>query len=102
VLWVGHQDTVKKLSSYAEKNKVPDYLYDPDDGMSRKFRMTYGGGVVFINRAGIVKLRVPKGFSPAGLDAALKKILENEPVNHGGTETRRGNQSSKSQAPSPK
>jgi len=80
VLWVGHQDTVKKLTGFAEKNRIPDYLFDPDDGMSRKYRMTYGGGVVFINRAGTVKLRVPKGFSPAGLEEAIQKILVNEPV----------------------
>lgn len=78
MLWVGHQDTVKKLSSYAEKNKIPDYLFDPDDGMSRKYRMTYGGGVVFIDRQGIVRQRVPKGFSPAGLEAAIQKIVSRE------------------------
>lgn len=80
MLWVGHQDTIKKLTKYAEKNKIPDYLYDPDDGMSKKYRMTYGGGIVFINREGIVKQRIPKGFSPAGFEAALKKILEEPAV----------------------
>ena len=49
VLWVGHQDTVKKLTSYAGKNRIPDYLFDGNDDMSRKYRMTYGGGVVFID-----------------------------------------------------
>ena len=78
VLWVGHQDTVKKLTGYAEKNKIPDYLFDPDDAMSRKYRMTYGGGVVFIDRNGIVRLRVPKGFSPEGLEAAVQKIISRE------------------------
>ena len=47
--------------------------------MSRKYRMTYGGGVVFIDRSGIVRLRVPKGFSPAGLEAAIQKIVSHEP-----------------------
>lgn len=80
VLWVGHQDTVKKLTSYAEKNRIPDYLYDPDDAMSRKYRMTYGGGVVFIDRGGMVRLRVPKGFSPEGLEAAIRKIVATQPT----------------------
>ena len=79
MLWVGHQDTVKKLTSYAEKNRIPDYLYDPDDGMSRKYRMTYGGGVVFIDRNGIVRLRVPKGFSPEGLETSIQKIISTQP-----------------------
>jgi hypothetical protein len=80
VLWVGHQDTVKKLSSYAAKNKIPDYLFDPDDGMSRKYRMTYGGGVVFVDRQGIVRKRVPKGFSPAGLEESIQKIIVTVPT----------------------
>ena len=80
MLWVGHQDTVKKLSAYAEKNRVPDYLFDGDDNMSRKYRMTYGGGIVFINREGVVKLRVPKGFSPADLEAAIQKIIQSGPA----------------------
>ena len=80
VLWVGHQDTVKKLTGYAEKNKIPDYLFDPDDAMSRKYRMTYGGGVVFIDRQGIVRLRVPKGFAPEQLEAAIQKIVAVQPA----------------------
>lgn len=43
--------------------------------MSRKFGMTYGGGLVFINREAIVKARVPKGISASSLEAELKKIL---------------------------
>ena len=80
MLWVGHQDTVKKLSAYAEKNRIPDYLFDGNDDMSRKYRMTYGGGVVFINREGIVKMRIPSGLSPAGLEAAVQKIIQTEPT----------------------
>lgn len=76
MLWIGHQDTPRKLTVYAEKNRIPDYLYDPDDGMSRKYRITYGAGAVFINREGIVKHRIPKAFSPPQLEAGLKKILE--------------------------
>jgi hypothetical protein len=75
VLWVGHQDKPPKLTEYAKKNNIPDYLFDPDDSMSRKFGMTYGGGVVFINRDAVVKARVPKGISSSSLEAELKKIL---------------------------
>jgi hypothetical protein len=80
VLWIGHQDTVKKLTAYAEKNRIPDYLFDPDDAMSRKYRMTYGGGVVFVNREGIVKVRVAKGISPAGLEEYIQRILKSGPT----------------------
>jgi len=75
VLWIGHQDRTEKLTNYAKKNGIPDYLFDSDDSMSRKFGMTYGGGIVFINKDGIVKSRIPKGLSPARLETEIKKIL---------------------------
>lgn len=75
VIFIGHQDRVDKLTPYAKRNAVPDYLYDPDDSTSRKFGMTYGGGIVFINRDGVVKSRIPKGISAASLENELKKIL---------------------------
>ena len=75
VIWVTHQDRIEKLTEYARKNNVPDYVFDPDDSMSRKFGMTYGGGVVFINSGGIVKSRVPKGISARSLEDEIKKIL---------------------------
>lgn len=75
MLWIGHQDKTDKLTGYATKNNIPDYLFDPDDNMSRKFGMTYGGGVVFVNRDAVVKSRVPKGISASSLEAELKKIL---------------------------
>lgn len=75
VLWIGHQDRVNKLNDYANRNNIPEYLFDPDEAMSKKFGMTYGGGVVFINREGIVKSRIPKGVSPSTLESEIKKIL---------------------------
>ena len=75
ILWVAHQDRIEKLNAYAQKHAIPDYLFDPDDGMSRKFGMTYGGGIVFINRDGIVKARIPKGISASTLEAELSKIF---------------------------
>jgi hypothetical protein len=75
VLWVGHQDRISKLNKYAEDHGIQEYLFDPDDVFSRKFGMTYGGGIVFINREGIVKTRIPKGISPATLEAEIKNIL---------------------------
>ena len=74
-LYIGHQDRIKKLNIYAKKNGIPDYLFDPDDSMSRKYGMTYGGGIVFINREAIVKARIPSGFSPARLEEEIKKII---------------------------
>lgn len=75
VIWITHQDRVEKLQKYARDNNVPDFVFDPDDSVSRKFGMTYGGGVVFVNSGGVVKSRIPKGISANTLEAELKKIL---------------------------
>jgi cytochrome oxidase Cu insertion factor (SCO1/SenC/PrrC family) len=75
VLWIGFQDRIEKLSPFAKRYGIPDYLFDPDNSMSRKYGMTYGAGIVFINSDGIVKSRIPKGFSPATLETEVKKIL---------------------------
>ncbi len=66
---------MEKLTKYAKDNGIPDYLFDADDSMSKKFGITYGGGIVFINRDAVVKSRIPKGFSSSRLEAELKKIL---------------------------
>lgn len=73
---MAHQDRVPKLNSFIKANNIADYLFDADDRMSRTFGMTYGGGIVFINREGIVKARVPKGISPARMEAELGRILQ--------------------------
>lgn len=75
VLWIGSQDTVENLNDFARKNNVQNYLFDDSSSVSKKFGMTYGGGIVFINRDGVVKSRIPKGFSESRLETELKKIL---------------------------
>jgi hypothetical protein len=75
VLYIGHQDRVEKLNKYAEDNGITEYLFDPDDSVSAKFGMTYGGGIVFINGSSWVKARIPSGVSPARLDSEIQKIL---------------------------
>jgi hypothetical protein len=75
VVYIAHQDRVEKLTPYAKANRVPDYFFDPDDRVSARFGMTYGGGVVFVNAAGTVVSRVPKGISPASIEAELARII---------------------------
>lgn len=75
VLWVGHQDKVRKLTAFMKRFGIKEYLYDKTDEMSRKYGMTYGGGVVFINREGIVKKRIPKGFTIEQLQKNIEAIL---------------------------
>jgi len=77
VLWVGHQDKVSKLMAYAKKNGITSHFaFDKDDSMSRKYGMTYGGGVVFVDRSGMARVRIPKGFTRAQLDGSIQKIIQ--------------------------
>lgn len=86
VIWIGHQDKVSKLVAYAKRNGITsNFAFDKDDSMSRKYGMTYGGGVVFVDRTGMARLRIPKGFTAAQLDAAIKRILAPVPKNEGST-----------------
>ncbi len=75
-MWIAHQDRIPKLNAYAKTTGVDDYFFDPDDKVSRAFGMTYGAGVVFINRDGIVKARTAKAISPERLESELAKILK--------------------------
>ncbi len=75
VLWIGHQDKIRKLNRYIKKVGLDDYLFDRDDSVAMKYGITYGAGIVFIDRQGVVRTRIPKGFSPQDLEKGIKKIL---------------------------
>ena len=75
VLYIGHQDKVEKLNRFAKDNGITDYLFDPDDTVSAKFGMTYGGGIIFINGSSWVEARIPSGVSAGRIDAEVQKIL---------------------------
>ena len=77
VIWIGHQDKIPKLKAYAKKNGITSHFaFDKDDSMSRKYGMTYGGGVVFVDRSGMARVRIPKGFTRAQLDRSIRKIIQ--------------------------
>jgi len=73
---VGHQDKIKRLTAYAKRMGIDKYYYDKADEMSRKYGMTYGSGIVFIDKNGIVKKRIPKGFTSKEIQKSLELIIE--------------------------
>ncbi len=75
VLWIGFQDKEIRIREFAEKHNLARVGYDAGDKTSKLFGISYGAGLVFINREGIVKSRIPRGMSQAALEAGLKKIL---------------------------
>lgn len=75
IIWIGFQDREDKIRKYAEKHNLRPVGYDIGDNVSKMFGIRYGAGLVFIDREGTVKSRIPKGISPARLETELKKIL---------------------------
>ena len=75
VIWIGFQDRMEKIKEFSEKHNLASAGYDANDTVSKKFGMTFGAGLVFINREGVVKARLPKGLSPSRIEAEIQKII---------------------------
>jgi len=43
--------------------------------LSAKYGMTYGGGVVFVDRGGTARKRIPKGFTVDPLEEYTRLIV---------------------------
>ena len=76
VLWMGFQDRQSKIREYAENQGITaDVGFDEKDAVAKQLGMKYGAGVVIIDEHGMVKKRLPKGFSGNALMAAVQKAL---------------------------
>jgi len=76
VLWMGFQDRQAKIREYAEKQGISaDVGFDDKDQLAKKLGIKYGAGVVIIDEHGMVKKRLPKGFSGKALTDAVQKAL---------------------------
>ncbi len=80
VIWIGFQDRQEKIKEFMEKHDIRSSVgYDVRDKISRKYGLRYGAGLVMINKEGVVKKRVPKGFSEKALLEALGFIVDLPP-----------------------
>lgn len=75
VIWIGFQDRREKLASFASKFGLDDAAYDETNELSMKLGITYGAGLVIIDKNGIVKLRLAKGFSHKTLAEKSARIM---------------------------
>ena len=76
IIWIGFQDKEERIREFAAKNGISkDLGYDKGDVVSKKYGMNYGAGVVVIDQKGIVKVRLPKGFSGKKLHEAIARAL---------------------------
>lgn len=76
VIWIGFQDKESKIKDFIVKHGIyKDVLYDKGDIVAKKFGIRYGAGLVAINKNGIVKKRIPRGFSEEKLCDAINRAL---------------------------
>lgn len=76
IIWIGFQDRESRLREYAAKHGlVKNIAFDHGDAVSKQFGIKYGAGVVIINREGVVKARLSKGFSGKSLRESYNTAL---------------------------
>jgi hypothetical protein len=75
VIWIGFQDRPDKIQAYAEKLGIRPVGFDEHNNVARSYGVSYGAGVIFINREGTAKTRIAKGFTEAALREGLQSIL---------------------------
>lgn len=81
VIWMGFQDKKEKIMDFMSRHDIHSSVgYDNRNVISRKYGIKYGAGVVMIDREGVVRKRVPKGFSEKTLLEALEYIMREQPV----------------------
>lgn len=84
VIWMGFQDKKEKIMDFMTKHGVRASVgYDNRDIISKKYGIKYGAGLIVINSEGIVKKRVPKGFSEKTLFEAVEYTVKNKDMQEG-------------------
>lgn len=79
VVWAGFQDKKKNIRRFMEKHNVREGVgFDEGDAVSKKYGIRYGAGLVVINGEGVVKKRVPKGFSERKLYEEVETVIHAE------------------------
>jgi hypothetical protein len=79
VIWIGIQYPKKNIRKFIMKHDVYEGVgFDQGNLVANKYGIRYGAGLVMIDAEGVVKVRVPKGFSEIDLHEAMKKLIMNE------------------------
>lgn len=79
VIWIGFQDKQENIKRFMSKHNIESgVVFDEGNVVSRQYGIRYGAGLIVINGEGIVKKRVPKGFSEKELTEALRAITDTE------------------------
>lgn len=62
IIWIGFQDRIERLVTYANKMGISPVGYDAKDYVGTSFGITFGAGIVFIDSEGMVRKRIAKGL----------------------------------------
>ena len=76
VIGLGFQDSKSKIKEYVREKEMPWPVgYDEGDEIARRYGVTFGAGLVFIDREGVVTAVFPGAFDENMLKKELEKIL---------------------------
>jgi hypothetical protein len=76
VIWMGFQDGKDKIINFMIKHDIDSSVgYDFHNLISTKYGIAYGAGLIAIDREGIVRKKIPKGFSGRELIESLKEVI---------------------------
>lgn len=76
VIWMGFQDREDKIRDFMIRHDIRSSVgYDTRNVIAGRYGISYGAGVIMIDGEGVVKKRIPKGFSEKNLNEALRHAL---------------------------
>jgi hypothetical protein len=76
VIWMGFQDRKDKLMDFMIKHDIHASVgFDERNLVAGQYGIAYGAGLIAIDKGGIVKKKIPRGFSEKGLIEALKYAI---------------------------
>ena len=76
IVGIGIQDSEARIRNYALDNAIPWPMgFDKGNLISEAYGITYGAGMVFINKDGVVIERFLTGITEKKFNETLDKIL---------------------------
>ncbi len=79
IIWIGFQDRIDRLRPFALKHKLDAVGFDRGNSVATSYGISYGAGVLFIDKDGIVQKRIAKGFGEQTLRDNMGTIIPGIP-----------------------
>ncbi len=76
IIWIGFQDRIERLRKFASKHKLDAVGFDRGNSVATSYGISYGAGVLFIDKDGIVQKRIAKGFSEHAIRDNIHLIVD--------------------------